>query len=250
MGLSSISSSAVHAFQMPAASQRTELEHSDAKPISYSPTITTEAPSVAENKPSKTVNASSESNSSHSVSHQDSAEDQSKTEKDAEIQQVVSQLKARDQEVRTHEMAHLMAAGQYATGGIKYQYQKGPDGQQYAVGGSVGIDTSPVSGDPEATIQKAQVVQRAALAPAEPSAQDRKVASQAGQMMANARAELLAEKAEQSEATSQESSEYSTNSKENVDKQSPSSIEPNSSAEAGLFERGMFDLRVGLQAAY
>lgn len=102
----------------------------------------------------------------------------------------VQKLKARDQEVRAHEQAHLAAAGPYATGGPSYTYQKGPDGQRYAIGGEVQIDTSPVEGDPEATLRKAQIVRAAALAPAKPSSQDRAVAASASQMEAQALAEL------------------------------------------------------------
>ena len=54
----------------------------------------------------------------------------------------------------------------------------------------MGIDTSPISGDPEATIDKAQQIRKAAMAPAQPSAQDQRVAAAATQMEAQARAEL------------------------------------------------------------
>lgn len=111
----------------------------------------------------------------------------------------LEQLKQRDREVRAHELAHLAAAGQYAQGGAKFEYQRGPDGGRYAVGGEVSIDTSPVPGDPEATIRKLQAVQRAALAPAEPSGQDRSVASQAAGGIVQARAE--ASEQERGEAT-------------------------------------------------
>jgi hypothetical protein len=70
----------------------------------------------------------------------------------------------------------------------------GPDGKGYATAGSVGIDTSPVDGDPEATIAKMQTVVAAALAPAKPSGQDQKVAAAARQMDAKARAELAQSK--------------------------------------------------------
>ena len=118
----------------------------------------------------------------------------------AEEQAQVEKLKARDAEVRTHEAAHLAAAGQYAKGGPKYVYQTGPDGKQYAIGGSVSIDTTPVSGDPQATLQKAQQVRSAALAPAEPSGQDQKVAAAASQMEADARLQLSREKTEKTAA--------------------------------------------------
>ena len=60
------------------------------------------------------------------------------------------------------------------------------------------IDASPVAGDPEATIRKAQVIRAAAMAPADPSAQDRRVAAAATKMEAEARQELR--KKEQTEA--------------------------------------------------
>lgn len=110
-----------------------------------------------------------------------------------EEQKQIDELKARDKEVKTHEQAHIAAGGSYVKGGATYDYQTGPDGKQYAVGGSVNIDTSPVDGDPEATIAKAQVVIKAALAPAEPSGQDQKVASAARQMMNEARKELTSQ---------------------------------------------------------
>lgn len=107
-----------------------------------------------------------------------------------EEQEQVKELKDRDREVRTHEQAHMAAAGGYSQGGPSYEYQRGPDGKRYAVGGHVSIDTSPVANDPEATIRKAQVIRNAANAPAEPSAQDRSVAAQAARMESEARQQL------------------------------------------------------------
>ena len=101
----------------------------------------------------------------------------------------IAELVSRDQEVRSHEQAHAAVGGQYA-GAPTYTYTRGPDGKRYAVGGEVGIDTSPVANDPEATLSKMDVVIRAALAPAEPSAQDRQVAAQALGQMAEARVQL------------------------------------------------------------
>lgn len=63
----------------------------------------------------------------------------------------------------------------------------------YAVGGRVRIDVSAVSGDPAATLRKMQQVRRAALAPAEPSSQDRRVASRASAEEAKARTALREE---------------------------------------------------------
>lgn len=104
---------------------------------------------------------------------------------------LVRQLSQRDQEVRQHEQAHVAVGGQH-TGSPTYSYERGPDGRSYAVSGEVPIDVSPVPGDPEATIRKMETVQRAALAAAEPSPQDRSVAAAAVQVALQARAELSA----------------------------------------------------------
>ncbi|GEM_PF-1099068 len=119
------------------------------------------------------------------------AEQGSTQELSEEEQEAVERLQKRDREVRTHEQAHVAAGGQYVRGGVQYDYANGPDGRRYAVGGEVSIDTSPVSGDPDATIRKAQAIRRAALAPAEPSGQDRRAAASAGQMEAKARQEQV-----------------------------------------------------------
>ena len=87
-------------------------------------------------------------------------------------------------------IAHLAAAGAYATTGASYTYQVGPDGQGYAVGGEVGIDVSPDPSDPQRTIDKARTIESAANAPADPSPQDRRVAAAAAQMAAQAESEL------------------------------------------------------------
>lgn len=104
-------------------------------------------------------------------------------------------LKARDREVRQHEQAHVAAGGAHVRGGASFSYETGPDGRRYAVGGEVSIDTSAVSGDPEATIRKMQAVRQAALAPAEPSAQDRAVAADAAHAEAQARIEVREQQA-------------------------------------------------------
>lgn len=106
-----------------------------------------------------------------------------------ELEQL-TELKALDQEVRAHEAAHQAAGGQHA-GAVSFTYERGPDGVNYAVAGEVSVDVSPVSGDPAATIDKMRVVRAAALAPSEPSAQDRAVAAQAMQTLLQAQSELI-----------------------------------------------------------
>jgi hypothetical protein len=106
---------------------------------------------------------------------------------------VVNELRTRDREVRSHEQAHISAGGAYIRGGASYQYQRGPDNKSYAVGGEVGIDTAPVRDDPGATVTKMQAVRAAALAPNDPSAQDRAVAAAAARHESMARADLSEE---------------------------------------------------------
>lgn len=108
---------------------------------------------------------------------------------DPEVAATIAEMKATDTAVRAHEAAHVMVGGSYVRGGADFSYTTGPDGKQYAVGGEVSIDTS-AEGDPEATIRKMATVRAAALAPADPSAQDRAVAAAAAQAMAAAQAQL------------------------------------------------------------
>jgi hypothetical protein len=107
-----------------------------------------------------------------------------------EQKQQVAELRQRDREVKSHEAAHMGAGGGLVRGGATYSYQAGPDGKRYAVGGEVSIDTSPIKNNPEATIAKMQRVRSAALAPADPSGQDRSVAAAASAVEAQARQEL------------------------------------------------------------
>ena len=115
-------------------------------------------------------------------------------EEQAELQD----MKSRDEEVRVHEQAHQSAGGQYASA-PHYEYENGPDGKRYVTDGSVNIDVGEES-DPQATIDKMQVVKRAALAPAQPSAQDRRVYAEASQKEAEARRELNEQRQEEAAA--------------------------------------------------
>lgn len=120
-------------------------------------------------------------------------------------------LAERDREVRAHEQAHASIGGQYASA-PSYTYERGPDGRMYAVAGEVKIDTSPVPNDPEATLEKAEVIQRAALSVAEPSSADRAVAADARAMAAEARTQIL-----QSEGETQAAQAERTESEDDED---------------------------------
>ncbi|MDE1146221.1 MAG: putative metalloprotease CJM1_0395 family protein [Azospirillaceae bacterium] len=131
-------------------------------------------------------NTATQSGNSNAPAGSGTAADGSKLT-DAQRQQV-DKLKSVDRSVRAHEAAHKAAGGPYA-GSATYTFSTGPDGQHYATAGEVSIDTSVVQGDPRATISKLETVRRAALAPADPSGQDRAVAAQAAAGIAAAQAQ-------------------------------------------------------------
>ncbi len=110
-------------------------------------------------------------------------------EKSPEEKKDIDNLQKTDQKVRAHEQAHLAAGAGLVRGGASFEYMRGPDGKMYAVGGEVKIDISPVSGKPDETIRKMQSVIAAALAPVDPSPQDRAVATIARNIQSKAQME-------------------------------------------------------------
>jgi len=132
--------------------------------------------------------------------------------------QQLQKLKSRDRIVRAHESAHIAAGPGIVHGGANFSFQRGPDGVQYAIGGEVRIDASKVSGDPQATLDKAERIQAAALAPAQPSTQDRNIAAQAAQMAIEARAEINKNQSSKvdEEAVSTSPLSFSSRSAENL----------------------------------
>jgi len=135
--------------------------------------------------------------------------EQKDTEKQ-KIQQEVQRLKAQEEKVKAHEAAHKSAGGQYASAAT-YSYRPGPDGRSYIVGGEVQIDMSP-GRTPQETIAKMQVVQRAAMAPGDPSGQDRAVAAQAAAMAAQAQQEQLKQASAEQNGENPESTTASSSS--------------------------------------
>jgi hypothetical protein len=156
--------------------------------------LTYEKPVPQSGQQLNTQNDASKDNGQDASAGKENAED--KQQQQAEQQQL-TELKQRDAEVRAHEQAHASLGGQYASP-PQYEYERGPDGRRYAVGGEVSIDISEAS-TPEETIRKAQQVKAAALAPAEPSAQDLRVATEATQIMLEARTEIASAKAEEAQ---------------------------------------------------
>lgn len=122
---------------------------------------------------------------------------------------LIRQLAARDREVRDHEQAHQSAGGQY-TGATSFTFEQGPDGRRYAVAGEVSLENSRVFDNPEATLQKAEQIRRAALAPEDPSAQDLRVAAQAVQIALEARSDIREEAVQVSEKEAEDRAEQAS----------------------------------------
>lgn len=133
----------------------------------------------------RSLAAISKERSSENVSPSVTSADHEKLQLTTEIRQ----LSQRDREVRNHERIHASIAGAHG-GTPSFQFQRGPNGVLYAVSGSVSIDLSVVPGNAEATIRKAEQIERAALGPSDPSGADRAVAAKARSLANQARAEL------------------------------------------------------------
>jgi hypothetical protein len=110
----------------------------------------------------------------------------------------VAKLTARDRDVRAHEQAHMASAGALANG-IEYDYELGPDGKMYAVGGKVKISIPPGL-SAEQKLAASRELHTAAQAPTDPSGQDMVVASQASRMEVEALQEIAKQNAKPAEA--------------------------------------------------
>ena len=99
----------------------------------------------------------------------------------------LAELRARDASVRKEEQTHAATAGVYA-GSPQYKFERGPDGRQYAVEGSVSIKISAGTlSSPEKAAAALKTIQDAALSPENPSAGDLSVFTQARAAEANNR---------------------------------------------------------------
>lgn len=196
---SSVSSLAPYApiGRQPVGQESTELKSSSFKALEQSANT---AASQNRRSPEYSLNQDTERDRVSGKPPKDQSEREQKQQE--QEQKVLAELATRDREVRAHEQAHAAVGGQYA-GSPTYSFERGPDGVNYAVGGEVSIDTSPVPNDPEATLRKAQVIRAAASAPAEPSPQDRRVAAQAASLENEARAEIAAKGASEVQQAAQ-----------------------------------------------
>ncbi len=178
-----------------------KIKSDDTDPFTFSKNDPALNPVVNKNSPEQVTQTSNTDNNTpkDNQSTPDNTETQNNSDTttvngheltQAEIK-LIDELEQIDTEVRRHEMAHITAGGRYITSGANFTYKRGPDGRSYVVGGEVSIDTAPVPGDPQATIQKMRQVKSAALAPANPSPQDIKVASKATQAVSKAISDLM-----------------------------------------------------------
>lgn len=113
---------------------------------------------------------------------------------DAKTQAQIQELVQIQNKVIAHEQAHMAAGGGLA-GTASYSYTVGPDGKRYISGGEVPINT-PSTDDPNEKVQLMGRVIAAAMAPADPSSQDRRVAASASAAQSQAYMELARSKAQ------------------------------------------------------
>jgi hypothetical protein len=95
---------------------------------------------------------------------------------------LIIELERMDRDVRDHKMAHYFGA-QPHTAFPEYWYVRGPLGRRYAASGITRFDASVIEGDVPGSIVKLQKLRRAALAPREPSEEDRRVVAAIDQLI-------------------------------------------------------------------
>lgn len=145
---------------------------------------------VDEFKPYSSLNVqkNNESGDTKKTQNNISSVGDTQEKQDPRVQAQIAQLKVIEEKVKAHEAAHKSAGGTM-TGPVSYSYTRGPDGKNYITGGEVPISISP-GNTPQETISRMQQVIQAALAPADPSPQDRAVAAQAAARQQAASQEL------------------------------------------------------------
>lgn len=89
---------------------------------------------------------------------------------------VLNKFKNKDSEVKTHEQTHASLGT--TTAPISYNYQTGPDGKLYAMGGSVRFDTS-IPNNPESAKAKLEELKDASSSVSSLSGADASIAQTA-----------------------------------------------------------------------
>lgn len=136
----------------------------------------------------------------------------SATSEDPKTQAQIQELVQIQNKVIIHEQAHKSAGGELA-GAASYTYTTGPDGKRYISGGEVSI-SMPATDNPEEKVRMYEKVRAAALAPADPSPQDRRVAASASANQAKANMELARQRTNAAYGKSKEGVPQPTNSTE------------------------------------
>lgn len=98
------------------------------------------------------------------------------------------QLELSQTQIQRHIESHRAVTTQHSSP-PNYQYQS-LDGALYIVSGDVVFDTSAESNNPQATLEKAQLIRMASMAPIDPSLQDRNASQQAMMMVTQAKGEI------------------------------------------------------------
>jgi hypothetical protein len=189
----------------PVAKQPIGQENPEAKGEVFAPVVEADEPVASQDRETAKKPVTNAEDKDQQNSKQQSS--QQEEQQAREDQELIRELSSRDREVRAHEQAHAAVGGKYA-GAPSYSFERGPDGVNYAVAGEVPISLPSSASNPEAALRAAEQVRRAALAPADPSSQDHRVAAQAAQMILEARSELAnaqrQQRVEQSEGGEQQ----------------------------------------------
>jgi hypothetical protein len=88
-----------------------------------------------------------------------------------EEQAVIRELQSSDVAIRNHELLHFRNGAGITSGTPEYTLVQGPDGNYYAVGGAVNVQTSR-GADADQQSREAQTFVNAATAPGDASVQD------------------------------------------------------------------------------
>ncbi len=181
----------------PVGKQAVGLENSEAKEEPLAPVEEGAEPAAAfndqENEQAVEERREQQEQSAEQLADEQADDGRVEQAREREQQQLdlreIRQLASRDREVRAHEQAHSAVGGQYA-GSPSFQFARGPDGVNYAVSGEVAISVPSSSDNPELTIAAAEQVRRAALAPADPSPQDHRIAADSLRLIETGHTEL------------------------------------------------------------
>lgn len=124
------------------------------------------------------------SSTSNSVSYtpaQAKSRDESSSQRNA--------LEQTELQIRRHVAAHNAVSPQYVSA-PSYSYSPAIDGTRYITSGDVSFETSAIANEPQQTLSKAQLIQRAALAPNDPTPSDFSASQRAQQLAYSARLEM------------------------------------------------------------